>query len=83
MEKYGQADQAVSRTCVQTKVRKTPKAEMQVMENPKPREAIAIDLGSLPNTPRGNVCFLVIVDLGTKIVRWCQSCRYPIKKLQL
>ena len=56
------------RTCVQTKVRKTPKAEMQVMENPKPREAIAIDLGSLPNTPRGNVCFLVIVDLGTKMV---------------
>ena len=60
------------RTCqtrAACKVSKDPKAEL-VLNNKKlePRDSIAIDIASMPVSPRGKNGFCLIVDQATKFV---------------
>ena len=66
----GQIENFVSscRTCAQAKDRPAVKAPMQMVEMPAPREKISMDIGSMPTSPRGNGCFLLVVDLCTKFI---------------
>lgn len=57
------------RTCTSCKVAPKPHSSMVVdMNKVEPRESIAIDIASMPISPRGNLAFLLIVDLATKFV---------------
>ena len=56
-------------SCASCKNQKNPKAEMVINpEVPEPRESVSMDVGSMPMSPRGMCCFLLIVDLATKFV---------------
>ena len=47
------------RTCIQFKTRKAPKSPLQTDDLPKPRERIAIDIGAMPLSSKGNTCFFI------------------------
>lgn len=55
------------RTCSQTKLHGQPVTDLQITEAPKPRAQVAVDMGYMPPSPRGNCCFILIVDIGTKM----------------
>ena len=55
------------RTCIQAKSRPA-KAEMMITDVPKPHEMISFDIGSMPKSPKGNCCFILCVDLCTKMI---------------
>ena len=44
------------------------KAEMMRTDVPKPHEMISIDIGSMPKSLKGNCCFILCVDLCTKMI---------------
>ena len=56
-------------SCAACKRQKTPKAELIITPAvPNPRESISIDVASMPISPRGKCCFLLIVDLATRFI---------------
>ena len=64
-----QIEEAVKdcQSCASCKPQKSPKAEMVINDKiPESRESISMDIGSMPLTPRGMCCFLLMVDLATK-----------------
>ena len=60
------------RTCSKCKNRPLPKAEMQIDNAvPAPRARLSMDVASMPMSPRGLNCFLVMVDANTKMHAVC------------
>ena len=56
-------------SCAACKRQKAPKAELMITPAvPNPRESISIDVASMPVSPRGVCCFLLIVDLATRFI---------------
>ena len=55
-------------TCLQCKVAKPLKAELVTPKIPPPRARLAIDIGSMPITMKGNNSFLMMVDANTKFI---------------
>lgn len=56
------------RTCLKCKNVRQPKAKMVLQDysEMQPQDRIAVDIGAMPPSPSGNVCFLAIVDVATK-----------------